>query len=320
MIPELDGVYDIYHDESKEGGYWHGFLFVPRATRQFLLDLLERARLVVGYPYEVHYVKLGAKTKPHYETATIAEAWTSIGVAALQQQKLRKYPPRIFLGRRGRAIGSAQYGVLAQLLGCKLVVFRERDNHNKMYAGMSKLQRVETTFRMGLKGGVHVLFDENEPIVIGNVFIDGEEQYWGEFGRPFDINRTLIRFAQEKRPYVSFLGQPRLIPQRSDPRKIEDHQNPEDSEFLQLCDVLIGGVRFHSYCPSRKHVRYSVSLPCRELLLREQENLPRMEQSRFYKGFTLSEAWLEGEDWHFSCLAVPTDEPRQIELQQSSFL
>jgi hypothetical protein len=116
--------------------------------------------------------------------------------------------------------------------GCKLVVFRERDNHRKMYAGMTRLQRVETTFRMGLKGGVHVLFDENKPITIGNVFIDGEEQYWGGFGRTFDINRTLIRLAQEKRSYVSFLGQPRLIPQRSDPAKIEAHQNPDDSEFF----------------------------------------------------------------------------------------
>jgi hypothetical protein len=102
---EFDGVYDIYHDESKERGYWHGFLFVPGTARKLLLDLLKSARTVTGYPHEVHYVNLGAKTKPHYETAIIAEAWTSIGVAALQQQKLKKYPPRMFLGRRGRAIG-----------------------------------------------------------------------------------------------------------------------------------------------------------------------------------------------------------------------
>jgi len=57
-----------------------------------------------------------------------------------------------------------------------------------MYSGMTRLQCIETTFRMGLKGGVHLLFDEQSPAIIGNVFIDGDEQYLGEFGRTFDIN------------------------------------------------------------------------------------------------------------------------------------
>ena len=86
----MSDVYDVYHDECKEGGYWHGFFFVPRSARQLLLDLLKLARTISGYPHEVHYIKLGSRIKPHYETAIITQAWTSIGVAALQQQNDEK--------------------------------------------------------------------------------------------------------------------------------------------------------------------------------------------------------------------------------------
>lgn len=311
-------VYDIYHDESKEGGYWHGFLLVPRKTRPLLLDLLKSARNITNYAHEVHYIRLGARTKPHYETAVIIQAWTSIGVAALQQQKLQKFPPKLFLGRGKRNTENARYHVLSELLGCKLVIFRERDSHEKMYLGMSKLQCIETTFRMGLKGGVYLLFDESHPMMVGDVFIDGDEQYLGEFGRTFDIERTLTRLAVETKSYVSFAGSPRIIPQRSDHRKIENGQKPEDSHLLQLCDILIGGVRFHAQSPDQGHVRYSVSLPCRELLSHEQDNVARMEQSRYHRGFSLSEAWLDAGEWHFSVLR-PGDE-RTKAGEQPSFL
>jgi len=314
----VSDVYDVYLDECKEGGYWHGFFFVPRSARQLLLDLLKLARTISGYPHEVHYIKLGSRIKPHYETAIITQAWTSIGVAALQQQKLRRFPPKMFLGRSRRTLCGPTYRVLSELVRCKFVVFRERDNHKKMYSGMTRLQCIETTFRMGLKGGVHLLFDEQSPVIIGDVFIDGDEQYLGEFGRTFDINRTLVKFDREKRPYVSFSKQTRLIPQRSDPARIEAYQSADDSEFLQLCDILIGGVRFHSQNPNRSHIRYSVRLPCRELLSHEQENLARMQQSRFYKGFMLSEAWLDANEWHFARLRSAED-GNMLKPEQSCF-
>jgi len=116
----VSDVYDVYHDECKEGGYWHGFFFVPRSARQLLLDLLKLARTISGYPHEVHYIKLGSRIKPHYETAIITQAWTSIGVAALQQQKLRKFPPKMFLGGVGELFlaqrtGSSQNWYAASL-------------------------------------------------------------------------------------------------------------------------------------------------------------------------------------------------------------
>jgi hypothetical protein len=110
-----------------------------------------------------------------------------------------------------------------------------------MYDGMTQLQCIETTFRMAIKGGIHRLFSESEPIEIGNVFIDGDEQYVGFYKRHFSIDRTLQRFARERRSFVSFVDGPQLIPQNSDHNKeLEIGQDPNDSHLLQLCDVLIG--------------------------------------------------------------------------------
>jgi len=41
--------YDLYHDESQEGGYWHGILLIPRINRNIFLNHLERVREETKY-------------------------------------------------------------------------------------------------------------------------------------------------------------------------------------------------------------------------------------------------------------------------------
>jgi hypothetical protein len=171
-----------------------------------------------------------------------------------------------------------------------------------MYDGMTQLECIETTFRMGLKGGIHKLFSDSEPIEIGNVFIDGDEHYVGAFKRTFSVHHTMQRFSRERRSYVSFVEGSMLIPQRSDHALIETGQDPNDSQLLQLCDVLIGGFRFHSCFSDRKHPRYDISSQCKELLSHEQENKARMAQSRYFNGFSLQQAWISDGEWNFSPL------------------
>jgi hypothetical protein len=210
----------------------------------------------------------------------------------------------VILGRNPQTRSNTEYRILPGLIKCKFVLFREKDTHKNMYAGMDQLKRIETTFRMGIKGGVHKLFNESEPIQIGNVFIDGDEQYWGVFGRPLDVSRTLQRFASEARSYVSFVDGPRLIPQHSDHKRTEQDQNVDDSHLLQLCDVLIGGFRFHACQSDRKHPRFHISVHCKDLLEHEQTNTPRMAQSRYRNGFSLQQAWIEDDEWNFASLDV----------------
>jgi len=313
----MEEIYDIYHDESKEESYWHGFLFVPRSQRSYILELLNKARQNTKYFNEISYKKIKSYTKWNHETSIIIYSWTSVGVALLQQRKLLKLPVPIYLGGKPRSQRKYQLK-LNKLVKCRFVIFKERDKHRKMFSSMSELECIETTFRMGIASGSHRLFNSGDPIKIGNVFIDGDEQYIGQFGRTFDANRSLKRFATQSRDYVSFIEDSKLIPQKSNHKKKEKDQNIDDSYLLQLCDILIGGIRFHSYCPDSKNIKYKISETCKYLLEHDQENIVRMKESRFYNGFVLNEAWIENSMWKFGQLNTGKDKSlsriKQLEL------
>jgi len=304
-------VYDIYHDESREESYWHGFLFVPRSKKEYLLDLLDRARKNIGFYEEISYKDIRKTDRPARKRPSLIESWTSVALAALQQQKLLNLPIPFHLGGKPKEYIAR----LDELIKCKFVIFKEKDKHQKMFHGMSGLECIETTFRMGIKGGIHRLFNEENPIIVGNVFIDGNKHYIREFGRSFDVKRSLRRFAIERRSYVEFLKDSKLIPQHSNHKMIKPYQKTEDSHLLQLCDILIGGTRFHSFCPDSCNIKYRISLPCRELLSREQNNYYRMRQSRFFNGFALNEAWLENDEWKFVSL-VPGENKMLPKIKQ----
>lgn len=310
-------IYDIYHDESQQEVYWHGFLFVPRSERQYLLDLLNKVRKNVGFYREISYKNIRRTDRRTRKRPVLVESWTTVALAAIQQQKLLKLPVPFHLGGEPREYSAR----LDRLIKCKFVIFKEKDKHQKMFSGLDGLGCIETTFRMGIKGGIHRLFNEKNPIIIGNVYIDGDRHYIKEFGRSFDIKRSLRRFAAEKRNYVEFLKSSKLIPQKSDHKKIKAHQRIEDSYLLQLCDIFIGGFRFHSFCPDSRNVKYRISLPCRELLSRDQENYYRMRESRFTNGFLLNEAWLESGKWKFAPLELGEDKssPKVKQLELSLF-
>ncbi len=295
-------IYDIYHDESQEESYWHGFLFVPRTNRQYLLSLLAESRKNINWQKSISFKEIGNRQGFGSPKAQLIFSWITIGIAALQQQKFQKLPVAFSLG------GTEYRARIALPIGCKFVVFKEKDKHEKMFYGLSTLTCIEITFRMGIKGGVHKLFNDDNPIIIGNVFIDGDEHYIRRFGRSFDVDRSLRRFAIEKRKYVDFTQDAKLIPQRSNHEKIEPQQDINDSYLLQLCDILLGGVRHHSYCPNSQKFKHRISLPCRELLKRAPHKNFITKHSRFLNGFSLSEAWIDsGGAWNFTSLALGRD-------------
>jgi len=296
-------IYDIYHDESKEEAYWHGFYFVPRTNRDYLLSLLNDARLNTGYFHQVHYQRIKSKIKCNNVKAIIINSWTTIGVSSLQQQKLYKIPPFIYMGRIPRKTKPI-YKKLEDLIKCRFAVFKEKDKHQKMFFKDDNLRNIEITFKMALKGALHKLFSNDDPVTIGNIFIDGDEQYIGEYGRNLNTTEIIRKLQLEKREYVDFLDDSEIIPQKSSHRKLKSGQNAEDSDLLQLCDILIGGVRFHSYCPDTNITKYRISEPCRDLLKHDQDNIARMKESRYFNGFLLNEAWIEDDEWKFCQLNV----------------
>jgi len=296
-------IYDIYHDESKEEAYWHGFYFVPRINRNYLLSLLNGARANTGYYYQVHYQRIKSKTKCNSIKAIIINSWTTIGVFSLQQQKLHKIPPFVYMGGIPRKIKPI-YMQLEDLIKCRFAVFKEKDKHQKMFFKNDNLRNIEITFKMALKGALHKLFSNDDPVTIGNVFIDGDEQYIGEYGRNLNTAKIIRKLQLEKREYVNFLDNSKIIPQRSNHLKLRSGQKAEDSNLLQLCDILIGGVRFHSYYPNINITKYRISEPCKYLLEHDQDNIARMKESRYFNGFLLNEAWIEDDEWKFGQLNI----------------
>ena len=72
-----------------------------------------------------------------------------------------------------------------------------------MIGHQDNLSKIETTFRMGLQGAVHNLFNENDPLVLGNIFLDGEEHYRIEHKRNFDKKKVLNKLSTRFRQYCS---------------------------------------------------------------------------------------------------------------------
>jgi len=306
-------IYDIYHDESKEEAYWHGFYFVPRTNRDYLLTLLNEARENTNYFFQIHYQKIRRRTKCNNIKAIVINSWTTIGVSSLQQQKLYKIPSFVYMGRIPKKIKPI-YKKLEDLIKCRFAVFKEKDKHQKMFFKYDNLRNIEITFKMALKGALHKLFSNDDPVTIGNIFIDGDEQYIGEYGRNLNTTEIIKKLQLEKREYVDFLDNSEIIPQKSSHQKLKSGHSAEDSHLLQLCDILIGGVRFHSYCPDTNITKYRISEPCRNLLKHDQDNIARMKESRYFNGFLLDEAWIEDDEWRFNQLNVASSNNKSRQL------
>ncbi len=300
----LDTVYDIYHDESKEEAYWHGFLFVPRVQREYLLSLLQQARDGAGWQKVISYKDISKEMGKNSPRVQLVESWLTIAVASLQQQKFHK-KTQFFIWKNHK---KNWFPCLENPIKCKFVVFKERDNHKKMFKGLDKMKKIEITMRMGLLGGIHFLFDINNPLKIGNLVID-------KFGNGEDLRRMIKNLAdyiiKKKRKYVSFIQGAKIIPQNSDHEKIFSYQKKDDSHLLQLCDILLGAVRFISYNPDISHIKYKISRSVKDLL---QKNPFEMRKSRFAKGFSLTEAWIENGEWKFDRLKLKENSVHQLPL------
>lgn len=56
--------YEIYHDETMEGGFWHGALLVPKSGKSWLVEKLRYCRKLFDYqfPLGIKNVKGRGKT------------------------------------------------------------------------------------------------------------------------------------------------------------------------------------------------------------------------------------------------------------------
>jgi len=289
--------FELYHDESKVDGYWHGILLVPVLKKDRLLEYLCTARENTRYEYALGIKKV---KQPGIITSC-AESWVQIGVASLIS--VPKGPPApVFLGRRVR--GKRDYSQFRDAIGCKFIVFRESHNHTKMSTRLDYGGKVETTFRMGLKGGLHFLGSDKQPIHVERIHLDGHKHY----GRHVDRDRIVNRL-KGLRPYCSVAAYPDIIDDGSSDHRRPDCQEYADCQLLQLTDLLVGCFRTVLAGPTTE-VRAIVAYPVKAIVDRYHKGYARMRNSRWRDSFCMSQCYLESGQWHFDtiqCQPIPSD-------------
>ncbi len=297
--------YELYHDESKENGFWHGILLVPVVSKSILIDYLNNARENLSYTSKISFKKVRKRRGKKF---WLAESWIQIGVASLIQKVTTKSGLKhfIFLGEIKN--GAKEYELFNKLIQAKFILFRERDAHKKMIGHIDDASQFETTFRMGLKGGLHWLGSSEEPIHIVKMHFDGHKH----FGRNLDKIRIVDRL-NSLREYCTINEIPDLIDDReSNPNKPES-QSFEDCQILQLTDLLVSGFRY--VFSGSKGGHHSVLIkPLHSLIDKYSEGIARMNNSRWKQSFCLSQCYLDNGKWVFDTLELQ----REIEVEQLS--
>lgn len=281
--------YELYHDESKENGYWHGMLLVPVNQKRILVEYLKQARNNTSYQHPIGIKKVKRKGR----VFNCAGAWIHIGVASLisKQQGL---PLPISTGELLH--GKKQYNKFNHLIGAKFIVFRETDNHLKMENHTDYGSKVETTFRMGLKGGLHFLGDKQHTIEIVKMHFDGHEHY----ARHLDKSRIVDRLSG-LREYCSISDVEDLIDDRTSNHQQKERQLYEDCQLLQLTDLLVGSFRT-ILGEATREIHLSLASPVKRIIERYQQGYARMRNSRWNNSFCISQCSLVDGTWQFSTI------------------
>ncbi|MCE5341244.1 MAG: hypothetical protein LLF92_08985 [Planctomycetaceae bacterium] len=300
--------YHLYHDESKVDGYWHGMLLVPEATKSLFLKYLEEIRTNTN-----HRKPIGIKEIKYRDKAFVcAELWVLFAVGAMMTKFGKdKYTIRLGRQQKGKIVWDGNYeDIVKQPIGAKFIVFRERDSFKNMSNALDYGGKVETTFRMGLKGGVHFLGNDENTIEITKMHFDGCEHQ----RRNLDHERIVDRLSG-LRDYFSIQGGLYSIDDKTGNHTTKDCQSYDDCQFLQLTDLLIGSFRVaHGFTTTDKNYHKIVAEPVKALIKRYREGYARMQNSRWKNAFCMSECCLENGKWKFQPVEYKLTTVKQNEL------
>ena len=297
--------YEVYHDESKVKRYWHGILLVPVAKKQELLQFLSQAR------QNTHHMEpLGIKKiKKEGRVYGCADSWVQIGVAALMSQT-KNQPHPIDLGRKIR--GQKYYSLFNSVIGAKFILFIYRSNLQQMTGHLDYGSKVETTFRIGLKGGLHFLGNQSERIHIIKMHFDGYEHYQRHISRDRIIERL-----KGLRDYCSISTAADVIDDRSGNHKKAECQEYDDCQILQLTDLLIGCFRIVlTPVTKTKEIHRKLAQPVKNIVDRYQQGSARMWNSRWRNSFCMSQCYLESGSWKYEEIErIEAREGQQLSME-----
>lgn len=278
-------IWDVFYDECKADGYWHCFLFIPQSKIQCIYDLIREARSVSRYKDPIHYKNIGQSTKLDSNRVIFVRVLMDILLYVIQQQKIDAVID--WNGKREK-IHSPQ-------IGARLAILRKQ---TELQDASEPQTLVEATFRMGLKGALHYLFCDETP-QIDNIYVDFSED---SFKRTFEEDNMWERVKRELRENISFTSGSSI----KFISKNEYSLDCPNSQIMQFVDVILGSFRTCVLQNTEFNARYVAAEQIRQLLLKDFNNHARMKNSRYYKGYTLSEATLCFE-WEFEPMKISED-------------
>jgi hypothetical protein len=179
-----------------------------------------------------------------------------------------------------------------EVIGARFIVFRVR-RLSDMTLCNDYVSRVERTFAMGLKGGLGLFSKYGDKLCIRSVHFDGYKHYDRRLNLPHILNKigvppNGVRFA----PDIA-------LDSRTSDHREADSQSYDDCQLQQLTDVLVSG--FRSVLAEAKHAsQLEVCRPLAELAKTWDRGPKGYSNSRWFKGFCMSEGFIEEGQWQFA--------------------
>lgn len=290
---DLSSEWDVYYDECKADGYWHCFLFVPKLKITQLYDLIMRARAATGYYASMHYIDIGKKAKLSSPRVKLLIVLLEILKYIIQQQKVNAAIN--FTNKERKRF--------MERIGARVVIFRDCNIEYSSQMQGNYQKRVEATFRMGLKGALHYLFSNENP-TIDRIYVDFDDAC---FHQAFNVSNMWERLKVELRTNINFTAGSAIYPFG----KKQYAPNCETSQIMQFVDNVLGSFRNIVIQAHDFPARYNASEILKPLLQRNIECLARNKQSRFFKGFALTDAYVENDKWVFQPMQIVEDRSQQ---------
>jgi len=301
-VPEWDE-YEIYHDENKKNRIAHGYLLIPIRIKEILLNEIDKIRTKHNCDSKLHYTDLTGKVE-NIKHKTVKDLLLLMHNAFRSKRFTRHIwgdqPPK-----------------------CKFILFMKKNINNmdsKYFINIEgtsqkeiDIRKIETLMRIGLKGGLHYLFDEQNKIRIRGFYTDGIAWH-----RSFDTIRICQRLHEQKKSFVDFDQNLEIKPIFSDhkDKRCSDYNR---AQLLQVCDCVLGSLINCIFGGRTESFKTKVADPMREILEKHQKRKINFKYSGHYKSFMITKSSLEQGKWNYKPLEVSELECSSKEKQFTIF-
>jgi len=183
---------------------------------------------------------------------------------------------------------------MSQLIRARFVLFRVKGGLGSLNLCPDYAARVETTFRMAFKGGLTMFSNGGDELCIRSLHFDGHRQY----DRRLDLGRILRNVGSPPRR-VRLHDEIELNDDSSD--HMESGAQPyDDCQLLQLTDLLVSSFRVVLADAPAVDAHREVSRPLAVLTEKWNRGRTGFANSRWSKGFCISEGYLDEDgNWQF---------------------